>query len=83
MTSPAKPLKPLTAHARSELARIQSERLLPRQELNPGVADRLLRGALVASVQHPSPYKTHKGAAIEHLQLTEAGQAELKNHARK
>lgn len=46
---------------------------LPRQELNPGVANRLLREALVESVELPSPYATHKGRNIEHLRVTAAG----------
>jgi len=49
----------------------------PRQELNPGVANRLLREALVESVELPSPYATHKGRSIEHLQATAAGVARL------
>lgn len=45
----------------------------PRQELNPGVADRLLRGELVEPVMLPSPYKVHRGGQIEFLRLTKAG----------
>lgn len=47
----------------------------PRQEFNPGVANRLLREALVESVDLPSPYATHKGRVIEHLKASAAGVA--------
>lgn len=50
---------------------------MPRQEFNPGVANRLLREALVESVELPSPYATHMGRSIEHLQATAAGVARL------
>ena len=50
---------------------------LPRQELNPGVANRLEREALVESVDLPSPYATHKGRIIEHLRVSAAGLARL------
>lgn len=47
----------------------------PTQEVNPGVVDRLLRGALVRTVDLPSPYKAHKGGNCPHLQITDAGRA--------
>lgn len=67
---------PLTAHARSELARLRIAPI-PRQEFNPGVANRLERGRLAEIVMLPSPYKTHKGKRLAHLQITAAGRAEL------
>jgi len=63
---------PLSAHAIAELKDIASKPV-PRSAVNPGVANRLLRESLVAEVQLPSPFKTHKGAAIAHLQITAAG----------
>ena len=45
----------------------------PRKEFYPGVANRLLREALVEPVDLPSPYATHKGRSIEHLRITAAG----------
>lgn len=63
---------PLTAHAIAALVDL-SHGPQPRQELNPGVANRLLRGALVETVMLPSPYKVHKGARIEFLRLTKCG----------
>ena len=45
----------------------------PRQEVNPGVVDRLMRESLVEIVDLPSPYKAHKGGACAHLQITDAG----------
>lgn len=63
------PLAPASLTALNALAR----KPVPRQELNPGVANRLLREALVESVELPSPYATHKGRRIEHLRATAAG----------
>lgn len=45
---------------------------LPRQAINPGVADRLLRESLVESYVGPSPYKTRPGER-EYLRITQAG----------
>ena len=66
-------LKPASLAALADVARAPR----PRQELNPGVANRLLRGALVESVDLPSPFASHKGRAIEHLRITAAGLALL------
>ena len=63
---------PLTSHAIAALVEL-SHGPKPRYELNPGVANRLLRGDLVETVLLPSPYKTHHGKRIEHLRLTKAG----------
>lgn len=63
------PLAPASITALRDVA----EKPIPRQELNPGVANRLLREALVESVDLPSPYATHKGRRIEHLRATAAG----------
>lgn len=67
------PLAPASLGALRDLA----EKPMPRQELNPGVANRLLREALVESVELPSPYATHKGRNIEYLKATAAGVARL------
>lgn len=66
-------LKPASLEA---LRRI-SEKPLPRQELNAGVANRLLREGLVESVDLQSPYASHKGRQIEHLRVSAAGVARL------
>jgi hypothetical protein len=50
---------------------------IPRQEINPGVANRLLRENLVESVELPSPYVSHKGRPIEHLKVSVGGMARL------
>lgn len=50
---------------------------MPTQDVNPGVVDRLMRGKPVEVIQLPSPFKTHKGASIAHLQITDAGRAEM------
>ncbi len=67
---------PLTPTSLEALRRLATKPL-PRQELNPGVANRLLREALVESVDLPSPYATHKGRSIEHLRASAAGVARL------
>lgn len=63
---------PLSRHAQDVLGRLEAGPL-PRQEINPGVANRLLRGELVEEVMLPSPYKTHCGRDIPHLRITGAG----------
>ena len=67
-------IRPLSEHARAELKDIR-DKPVPRNGVNPGVAARLERDALVDCVMLPSPFKTHKGALIQHLQITEAGRA--------
>lgn len=68
---------PLTAHALAELRDI-ADQPVPRQEVNPGVANRLEREALVEVVQLPSPFPSHRGRYIAHLRITEAGLAVLR-----
>lgn len=63
---------PLSDHAKAELADIASKPV-PRQAVNPGVANRLLRESLVESVMLPSPFKTHAGEPLQHLRITSAG----------
>ena len=67
------PLTPASLSALRDLAKKPQ----PRQELNPGVANRLLRESLVETVDLPSPYATHKGRYIEHLRATAAGVARV------
>lgn len=62
-------LKPASIEALRRLA----QGPLPRQELNPGVANRLERQALVEAVDLPSPYATHGGKKIQHLRASPAG----------
>ncbi len=64
--------RPLSAHAQAAL-KAMLDRPVPRQELNPGLAGRLLRETLVESCLLPSPYRTHAGKKIEHLRITQAG----------
>jgi len=63
---------PLTAHAMAEL-RDLSNKPCPRQAVNPGVSDRLLREDLVEVVMLPSPFKTHGGKLLDHMRITDAG----------
>lgn len=63
---------PLSAHAIAALVDL-SHGPKPRQELNPGMANRLLRGELVEWTFLASPYKTHAGKKIEFLRLTKLG----------
>lgn len=69
-------IHPLSPHALFCLRCIE-ERPRPRQTVNPGVANRLERGALVQTVRLPSPFKTHKGRLIDHLEITDAGRAAI------
>lgn len=64
--------RPLSDHARGELRDI-AKAPVPSQAVNPGVARKLLDEGLVVTVDLPSPYKTHKGASIAHLRITDAG----------
>lgn len=63
---------PLTSHSLGVLRDLVRSPM-PRQEINPGVANRLLREQLVESVDLPSPYASHKGRAIEHLRASAVG----------
>jgi len=67
---------PLTDHAREQLLDIAAKPV-PRQDVNPGVANRLLRECLVSEVMLTSPFKTHKGKSIAHLQITTDGRERL------
>lgn len=67
---------PLTLHSLDVLTMINT-RPMPRQEVNPGVANRLEREALVETVDLPSPYKVHKGGMCAHLKITPAGRSRL------
>lgn len=67
----------LSKHAKAELAAMHSGGPVPRQAVNPGVANRLLREALVEEVMLPSPFRTHRGRPLAHLRITEAGRAAI------
>lgn len=84
--NPAKvPLNGTKTHPLSESAlgalRSLAHGPIPRQEVNPGVANRLEREDLVDEVDLPSPYKTHKGKKIRFLQINDAGRARLEKGA--
>ncbi len=63
---------PLTAHAKSALSQLWHGPM-PRQQINPGVVNRLEREELVRNVMLDSPYVTSAGKKIQHLEITEAG----------
>ena len=67
---------PLTAHARSVLARL-ARSPEPTQEINAGIVNRFDREGLTEAVDLPSPYKAHKGGTCKHEQITDAGRAAL------
>jgi len=71
---------PLSQHALSTLRRI-AVAPVPRQEVNPGVANRLEREELVRGLQLKSPYASRKGT-VEHLEITEAGRSALAESSR-
>ncbi len=62
---------PLSRAARDVLASI-ARAPMPRQEVNPGVANRLEREALVERFDMPSPYRTVRGTVVG-LRVTTAG----------
>lgn len=63
---------PLSPHEEAELAALLNKPC-PREAMHPHIASQLVRKALVESVLLPSPFKTHAGKPLEHLQITEAG----------
>lgn len=79
-----KPLNGELTHALKpaslEALRLIADKPLPRQEVNAGISNRLLRGGLVESVDLPSPYASHKRRCIEHLRVSVAGIARLSEH---
>ena len=77
------PLNGSRTHALSDFARNVLRKLarrpIPSMEVNPGVADRLMRGGLVEVLQLTSPFAKHKGGTCNHLCITDTGRAELEN----
>lgn len=73
---------PLSAYALDVLRWI-AEEPRPRQEVNPGVANRFDREGLTEDVDLPSPYKTHRGSPIAHLRITPSGRAALAQEPRR
>jgi hypothetical protein len=68
---------PLSVHALQVLSAIANTPM-PRQTVNPGVANRLLRESLVETQELASPFKAHKGGTCEFLCITEAGRQVIK-----
>lgn len=67
-------MKPLSAHALGVLRSLVEDGPMPRQEINPGVANRFDREKLTEEVQLPSPYQSHKkGTLVTYLRITQAG----------
>lgn len=69
--------RPLSGHGINALRHLKDFGPTPAQRFNPGVVNRLLREGLAAIVRAISPYATHKGRYIEHLKITDAGDAAL------
>lgn len=69
--------RPLTAHARAELAQL-ARAPVPRCSINPGVVDRLTREGLAELRDLPSPFAAHRGGTCQHLVITEAGKRVIK-----
>lgn len=67
---------PLSAHALEILGRLSRSTHMPRQEINPGVANHLEREALVELIDAPSPYRTGKRTVVA-IRITDAGRAAL------
>lgn len=70
-------MRPLSAHALAELRDIAASPV-PAVSVNAGVVARLLREGLVIIMQLRSPFRTHKGKLIAHLEITDAGRQRLK-----
>lgn len=67
--------KPISDHCDGVLRSLP----LPSQEINPGARGRLLQAGYVEIVRLPSPYKKHKGALIDHYDVTEKGRRYMKD----
>lgn len=52
---------------------------LASQEINPGVRGKLIQLGYAEIVRLPSPYKKHKGANIDHYDVTEKGRRFLES----
>ena len=70
--------KPISDHCEGVL-RSCARRPVPSQEMNPGARGRLLMAGYVEITRHPSPYKTHKGALIDHYEATAKGRKYLED----
>lgn len=68
-------MKPISDHAESVLRDLP----LSSQAINPGVRGVLLMHGYATIVQLPSPYKKHKGASIDHYDVTDKGRRFLKD----
>lgn len=55
---------PLSDHARGILAAARARPVL-RQDVNPGVAAKLIREGLVGIIRRPSPYPSRKGELVD------------------
>lgn len=70
--------KPLSSHALSALGWAAGDKGIPSSQVNAGVCDRLRRDGLVAFVDRPSPYPSHKpGTRVAYMVATPAGLAKL------
>ena len=67
--------KPLSDHADTMLRSLP----LPAQQINPGVRGVLLMHGYACIVKLPSPYKKHKGADIDHYDVSPKGHRYLKD----
>lgn len=68
---------PLTPFALRTLAKLKAGPI-PRQEVNPGVVDRLLRDDLVTLIDLPSPYKNNAGGKCVHVRISGPGLSALR-----
>ena len=66
---------PLSDHAFEALGHLP----IPAMEINPGVRWELLRQGYATIIMRESPYKTHKGAKIGWMDITEKGRRLLKD----
>lgn len=69
---------PLSDHAEGVL-RSLARGPIPNQEINAGVSNKLLQQGYAEPTSAVSPYKTHRGAKIGHLAITEKGRRRLED----
>lgn len=70
-------MKPLSEHAIAELKDIAAKPV-PCLSVNPGCLHKLCTMGLARIVSLPSPFKTHRGRNIEHIEATDSGREYLK-----
>lgn len=77
MSAPGTAPAVMLTSAAFDALRDMERKPVPRQEVNPGLVQRLLRDALATCVELESPYATVR-KKVTHLQITDAGRAAVR-----